>query len=133
MILKFHMQYQEPTNQIIELAYKVYNTLGYGFLESVYEKSLLIEFKKNEITVENQESIKVYYENEIVGDFIADLYVENKIIVELKSVKAISLQHEVQLVNYLTSTNNDVGLLINFSENKVQVKRKVRILTPPSR
>tara|TARA_B110000305_G_C19441203_1_gene641978 strand:+ start:1804 stop:2187 length:384 start_codon:yes stop_codon:yes gene_type:complete len=127
------MQYQEPTNQIIELAYKVYNTLGYGFLESVYEKSLLIEFKKNEITVENQESIKVYYENEIVGDFIADLYVENKIIVELKSVKAISLQHEVQLVNYLTSTNNDVGLLINFSENKVQVKRKVRILTPPSR
>ena len=59
MILKFHMQYQEPTNQIIELAYKVYNTLGYGFLESVYEKSLLIEFKKNEITVENQESMKM--------------------------------------------------------------------------
>jgi len=123
------MEFESLTEKIIGCAYQVYNTRGYGFLESVYEKCLLIELKKAGIKSEYQKPIVVHYEGEIVGQFIADVLVEDSVILELKSVKTIAKAHEVQLVNYLVATGENVGLLINFGEQKVEVKRKVRILS----
>ncbi len=122
------MEFENITEKIIGCAYKVYNTMGYGFLESVYEKCLLIELLKAGLKSEYQKPIIVYYEGEIVGNFIADLFVEDSIILELKSVKNLAKAHEVQLVNYLVATETNVGLLINFGEDKVDIKRKVRVL-----
>ncbi len=122
------MKYQELTEKIIGCAYEVYNTIGSGFLESVYEKCLLIELKKAELSADSQKPIEVLYENQVVGDFVADIVVEGKVIVELKAVRQVLPIHEVQLVNYLSATKIDVGLLINFGEQRVSVKRKVREL-----
>ncbi len=122
------MQKKLMTEKIIGCAYRVYNTMGFGFLESVYEKCLLIELKKSGLEAVAQKRITVKYEGEVVGDFIADILVENEIILELKSVRCLVQAHEVQLVNYLVATGKDVGLLFNFSEEKVEVKRKVRTL-----
>jgi len=122
------MQYADLTEKIIGFAYKVYNKMGFGFLESVYENSLLIEFRKAGIKAESQKPITVYYDGEVVGEFEADIFVEDTIIIELKSVRQIAKAHEVQLVNYLVATGKDVGLLLNFGETKVEVKRKVREL-----
>jgi GxxExxY protein len=120
------MEHKELTEKIIGSAYRVYNTMGFGFLESVYEKCLLIELGKLGINVESQKPITVYYSGEVVGEFVADLLVGDTVIVELKSVRRIVQAHEVQLVNYLVATGKPVGLLLNFGENKVEVKRKVR-------
>ena len=106
--------------------------MGYGFLESVYEKCLLIELRKAGLAVEVQKEITVHYDGEVVGVFAADVLVENSIVLELKSVRRIAKAHEVQLVNYLVATGKDVGLLINFGEQKVEVKRKVRELSSDS-
>jgi GxxExxY protein len=130
------MEHEELTEQIIACAFRVYKRLGYGFLESVYEKCMLIELQRAGLAAEAQKSIVVRYDDAIVGEFLADLLVEDTIIVELKSVHMIALAHEVQLVNYLTATAKPVGLLLNFSEGGVQVRRKVRQLRPsaaPSR
>ncbi len=122
------MKHEELTKTIIGCAYKVYNTMGYGYLESVYEKCLLIELGKAGLKAKSQVPIRVFYEGENVGDFIADIVVENSVILELKSVRRIVNAHEVQLVNYLTATGKDVGLILNFAESKVEVKRKLRNL-----
>jgi len=103
--------------------------MGFGFLESVYEKCLTIELKKAGFKVETQKPITVFYDEEIVGEFIADIFVNDLIVLELKSVRRIINAHEVQLVNYLVATKKDVGLLINFGERKVEIKRKVRELS----
>jgi GxxExxY protein len=126
------MQYEELTEKIIGCAYRVYNKMGFGFLESVYEKCLLIELKKEGLQAESQKDIAVNYENEVVGEFKADIVVEDTIILELKSVKQITQAHEVQLVNYLVATGRPVGLILNFSEQKVEVKRKVKDLNQGS-
>ena len=126
------MQYEELTEKIIGCAYRVYNKMGFGFLESVYEKCLLIELKKEGLRAELQKDITVNYENEVVGEFKADIVVEDTIILELKSVKQITQAHEVQLVNYLVATGRPVGLILNFSEQKVEVKRKVKDLNQGS-
>jgi len=125
------VQYEHVTEKIIGCAYRVYNRMGFGFLESVYEKCMLIELRKAGLKAEAQKSISVRYENEIVGDFIADILVEDAVIVELKSVRTVAKAHEAQLVNYLVATGKDVGLLLNFAEQKVEVKRKVRTLDRP--
>lgn len=122
------MKYKEITEKIIGCAFRVYNTMGFGFLESVYEKCMLIEFNRIGLDIESQKPIKVYYNNEIVGDYIVDIIINNLIIVELKSVRKIVKVHEMQLVNYLTATRKPLGLLINFGEEKVEVKRKVKDL-----
>ena len=114
--------------KILGCAYKVCNKLGYGFLESVYEKAMLIELNRTGLKSVAQKPIKVYYDTEIVGDFKADILVEDTVIIEMKSVKNIVKEFEVQLVNYLVATGKPVGLLLNFGENKVEVKRKVRTL-----
>ena len=120
------MEYKEITDKIIGCCYQVHNVLGYGFLESVYEKALSIELNKAGLNAEFQKDILVYYDGQIVGEFKADILVDDIIIVELKSVRMLSKSHEVQLVNYLSATQKDVGLLINFGDKGVQVKRKVR-------
>jgi GxxExxY protein len=122
------MERQELTEKIIGCAYRVYNKMGFGFLESVYEKCLMIELKKAGLHAEAQVPIKVEYDGEIVGEFVADILVENAVILELKSVRRIVRAHEIQLVNYLTATGKDIGLILNFAESKVEVKRKVRSL-----
>ena len=122
------MEYEELTQKIVAAAYSVYYRMGFGFLESVYEKCLLIELEKNALRAESQKPIIVKYENEIVGEFKADILVEDTIILELKSVRNITQAHEVQLVNYLVATGKPVGLILNFGEQKVDVKRKVRDL-----
>ena len=122
------MDHRKLTERIIGCAYRVYNQMGFGFLESVYEKCMLIELNKAGLDADSQKPIKVYYDNEIVGDFVADIIVNDTIILELKSVRRIIKAHEVQLVNYLVATRKAVGLLLNFGERKVDVKRKLRIL-----
>ena len=122
------MQHSEITEKIIVCAYKVYNKMGYGYLESVYEKCMLIELESIGFNVETQRSLKVIYEGHVVGDFVADIIVNDTVIVELKSVSKIIKAHEIQLVNYLVSTNKPIGLILNFVKDKVEVKRKVKVL-----
>jgi len=122
------MEYKELTETIIGCAYRVYNKMGFGFLESVYQKCLIIELKKAGLDTESEKPISVYYDNEIVGEFIADIIVNDTIILELKSVRRIIKAHEVQLVNYLVATGKPVGLILNFGERKVEIKRKVKDL-----
>ncbi len=112
------------TKEIISCAYYVLNYLGSGFLESVYEKSMELRLKQLGHFVKRQEPVKVYFEESLVGDFRADLIVNDLVIVELKAVEELHPIHEVQLVNYLKATEIEVGLLINFSE-KLTVKRRV--------
>jgi len=119
------MQHEELTKQIIACAYKVHSTLGAGFLEKVYENSLAIELNKNGFDVKQQYPIKVYYEDEKVGDYFADILVNNTIILELKAVENLAPIHETQLVNYLKGTGLDIGLLINFGSSVI-VKRKFK-------
>ena len=118
------MKYQELTNKIIAAAYKVHNTLGFGFLEKVYQNALLIELAKREIKADSEKPIKVFYNGKMVGDYVADVVVDDKVILELKAVKELNDIHEVQLVNYLKATGIEVGLLINFGPS-VKIKRKV--------
>ncbi|MBI2470026.1 MAG: GxxExxY protein [Planctomycetes bacterium] len=122
------MEYKDLTEKIIGCAFRIYNKMGYGFLESVYEKCMLIELHKAGLNAETQKPITVYYEGETVGEFVADIIVNDTIIVELKSVRKIVEVHEVQLVNYLVATGMSVGLLINFGEEHVEIKRKVKEL-----
>jgi hypothetical protein len=122
------MEYKEITEKIIGCAFHVYNTMGFGFFESVYEKCMMIELSRTGLEFESQKPIKVYYDDKIVGDYIVDIFVNNVIIVELKSVRKIVKAHEIQLVNYLTATRKPIGLIINFGEEKVEVKRKVKNL-----
>ncbi len=118
------MKHETITAPIIGAFYHVYNTLGYGFLEKVYERAMVIELSKRGLHVETQYPIQVFYENHIVGEYFADLLVEDRVIVELKAVKALTTEHEAQLLNYLNATAYEVGLLLNFGP-KAQVKRKI--------
>jgi len=111
---------------VIGAAYRVHNQLGFGFLESVYEKSLSIELNKAGVDHQSQAAAAVHYDDRIVGEFICDLLIEKRLVVELKSVRQLAVAHEVQLVNYLNAMRIDVGLLINFGPEKVVVKRKYR-------
>ena len=120
------MEYETLTHKIIGAAYKVFNQLGFGFLESVYKKAMLIELSKDDLKVEPEKALKVYYDNDIVGDFYLDLLINDTIIVELKSVENLTKAHEVQLVNYLNGMKKEIGLLINFGPSGVDVKRKYR-------
>ncbi len=122
------MEYKNVTETIIGCAYRVYNKMGFGFLESVYEKCLLIELRKAGMDAESQKPITVYYDGEIVGEFVADIIVNDTIILELKSVRRVIKAHEVQLVNYLVATRKPLGLILNFGESKVEIKRKVKDL-----
>ena len=116
--------HQELSSNIISCFYKVYNTLGFGFLEKVYENALLIELTKSGLFVERQKPIKVHYEEKIVGEYFADIMVENKIILESKSAESLIEEHELQLINYLKATDIELGLLLNFGK-KPEIRRKI--------
>ncbi len=118
------MKHQELTEKIIQIFYKVHNTLGYGFLEKVYENAMMIEFRKAYIPAVSQNPIKVIYEEEVVGEYFADILVDRKVIVEIKATKTLIADHEAQLLNYLKATDVDVGLLLNFGPEP-EIKRKV--------
>ena len=119
------------TRKIIAAAYQVHNTLGGGFLEKVYENAMVIELDKQGIAVVQQHPIEVYYDGRRVGQYFADLWVDNQVIVELKAMEHLAREHEVQLVHYLAATGTEIGLLINFG-SRVDVKRKFRTYRPPS-
>ena len=112
------------TDRIIRAFYNVYNTLGYGFLEKVYENSMLLELTEMGLSVQKQYPIDVYYKEKLVGSYFADLLVEEKVIVELKAAEVICEEHEFQLINYLKATDIEIGLLLNFGKEP-QFKRKI--------
>lgn len=126
------MEYSDLTQSIIGCAYRVFNTLGAGFAESVYHQSLLIELRESGFLAESQVPLNVYYHGELVGSFFADIVVDDSIILELKAIDKLAKVHEVQLVNYLVATGRPVGLLINFGPSEVEVRRKVRDLQQSS-
>jgi GxxExxY protein len=123
---------KELTEKVIGRAYKVHNTLGSGFLEKVYENALCIELAGQGLQVRQQEPVRVLYDGHVVGDHVVDLLVEDRLIVEIKAVRQLIQQHEIQLVNYLVATQLDVGLLINFGPS-VQIKRKHRQYRPQAK
>jgi GxxExxY protein len=117
-------KHSEITDKIIRAYYNVYNSLGFGFLEKVYENAMHIELKSMGLLVERQRKIKVYYEGTEVGEYFADLAVNECVIIELKAAESICEEHEFQLINYLKATEMEVGLLLNFGK-KPEIKRKV--------
>ena len=123
------MKDDDLTHIIIGCAYKVHNTLGPGFLEKVYENALRIELEKAGLRVKQQEPIRVIYDGQIVGEYYADLWVDERVVIELKAAQTLVKQHEVQLVNYLAATGVESGLLLNFGPS-VEVKRKFREYKP---
>lgn len=118
-------QHGEITEKIIGAAFEVHSVLGYGFLEKVYENALLVELCKRGVKAEAQNTIRVKYKDVIVGDYVADLVVEDKVIVELKTEDEYNKMHEAQLLNYLKATGVKVGLLINFGRKKCEFRRLV--------
>ena len=118
------MKNKDLTEQIIKIFYKVYNTLGYGFLERVYESAMMIEFRKGNVPAVSQDPIKVFYEDEIIGEYFVDILVDRKVIVEIKATKNLIIDHEAQLLNFLKATDIEVGLLLNFGPEP-EIKRKV--------
>ena len=116
--------HQSITDKIIKCFYDVYNTLGYGFLEKVYELSLYEELTSNGLECERQKKIEVYYKDKLVGDYYADILVANKVILELKAAESVCEEHEYQLINYLKATKIELGLLLNFGK-KPEIKRKI--------
>jgi GxxExxY protein len=116
--------HQELTDSILKLFFEVYHELGYGFLEKVYQNSMFIELKNRGFQVEAQKQIKVFYKGMTVGEYYADLMVNECVILELKAAEAIVLEFEWQLINYLRGTEAEVGLLLNFGK-KAEFRRKV--------
>lgn len=112
---------------VMRCAANIRRQLGPGYLESVYKNAMLVELRKNNLEYEVEKPILVYYDNILVGEFKADIVVEKTLILELKAVNSLHVAHEVQLVNYLTATGVDNGLLINFGSEELQIKRKFRV------
>ena len=117
-------KHADLTEKIIGAFYQVYRTLGYGFLENVYENALALELRKPDLQVEQQKRITVYYSDQVVGEYQADAIVNNTVIVELKAARQLLKEHEAQLLNYLKATKMEVGLLLNFGP-EAKFKRKV--------
>ena len=118
-------KYKEQTKKIFKIFYRVSNKLGYGFLEKIYENAMMIEFRReNTPAVPQYYAIKVVYQNEVVGEYFADILVDDKVIVEIKASRNLALESEAQLLNYLKATDKEVGLLLNFGP-KPEIKRKV--------
>lgn len=117
--------------RVIGVAMKVHSALGPGFLESVYENAMTHELRKAGIRYQSQIPLKVTYDGVVMGDFVADLLVEETLLVELKAIQALAATQEVQLVNYLTATGLEEGLLLNFGAARLEFKKKFRTYRPP--
>ena len=118
--------YKELSYRVVGLAMDVHNQLGHGFLEKVYEKALMVQFRKEGISAIRQHPIPVYFQNELVGDFYADILVEDKIILELKTGQAIAPAHRAQALNYLKATGLRLAIILNFGKEQLQHERFVR-------
>ncbi|MFH0711966.1 MAG: GxxExxY protein [archaeon] len=118
------MKHEELTEKIIGVFYRVYNELGYGFLEKIYERALAYEFKVEGLSFERQVPISVFYKGENMGDYYADFIVDGRVIIEIKAIKEIGEAEGVQLLNYLKATGKEVGLVLNFGR-EAEIKRKV--------
>jgi hypothetical protein len=118
------MKHRDLTDKIIGIFYEVYNELGHGFLESVYEKAMVIALKEKGVLVEQQVEIPVWFHRQRAGTFFADILAGNIVIVELKAVRALDSSHEAQLLNYLRATNIEIGLLLNFGL-RPEIKRRI--------
>lgn len=116
--------HEDLTEKVIRCFYKVYNTLGFGFLEKVYHNALVLELQEQGIECKSQFPIKVMYGNRVVGEYFADILVEEVLILELKVAEVLCEEHEFQLINYLKATNIEIGLLLNFGK-KPEVRRKI--------
>ena len=121
------MDTEQLIRQVIQCIYNVRHKLPAGFLEIVYRNALYIELKKNQLPVETEVPIEIYYDDVVVGNYRADMIVGDRIIIEIKAVQALCQAHEVQLVNYLTATKIDNGLLVNFGGERIEIKRKYRL------
>jgi len=119
------LMHENTTKIVIGAAFEVYRVLGYGFLEKVYQKAMQVELLQNGLQAKTEHPIKVYFKRVVVGDYYADLFVEGKVVVELKVAKAYNPKDEAQLINELKATGLEVGLLINFGAQKVEFKRLV--------
>ena len=119
-------RHEKVTETVIGCAFEVINELGAGFLESVYEKALLFALRQKDLSAVSQHPVRVLFRGECVGDFFVDIFVEEKVIVELKAVKVIAPEHQAQIINYLNATGIEVGLLINFGNQKLEYKRFTR-------
>ena len=117
-------KHSDITELIIKCFYRVYNELGFGFLEKVYQNSLVLELRNGGLFCEAQKQIKVFYQNTVVGEYFADVIVNESVIVELKAAEGLVEEHEFQLINYLKATDIEVGLLLNFGK-KPEVRRKI--------
>jgi GxxExxY protein len=115
--------FKDLTYKTIGLAMEIHTELGYGFLEKVYENALMVQFRNNGIKATQQEPIKVYFKGEIVGDYIADILLDGKIILELKSIDKLTNIHKAKAINYLKATGLKVALLINFGKSKLEYER----------
>jgi GxxExxY protein len=120
------LKHELITRTVIGCAFEVINELGAGFLESVYEKAMLLALRQKGLSATPQYPARVMFRGECVGDFYADIFVEEKVIVELKAVKAIAPEHQAQIINYLNATGIEVGLLINFGNPRLEYKRFTR-------
>ena len=120
------LKHEQVAKTVIGCAFEVINELGAGFLESVYERALLLALQQNGLSAVAQHPARVMFRGECVGDFYADIFVEEKVIVELKAVKAIAPEHQAQIINYLNATGIEVGLLINFGNPRLEYKRFTR-------
>ena len=123
------MEINVLTHKVIGCAYKVHNTLGFGFLEKVYENALKLELKKQGIHVRQQPKLPVFYDGQQVGLYFPDLWIDNRLIIEIKATVALAIEHELKLIQYLTATGIDNGLLIIFGTT-VQIRRKFREYQP---
>ena len=119
------MEINDITYKINGAVFEVNRVLGSGFLEKVYENALLFEIKKQGLKAEKQVPIKVLYKNHLVGEYIADIFVEKKVVVEIKTVENLDKAHEAQLLNYLKATGLQIGILVNFKHPKAEIKRMV--------
>lgn len=121
------MDTEQLIRQVIQCIYNVQHKLTAGFLEIVYRNALYIGLKKNQLPLETEVPIEIYYDDVVVGNYRADMIVGGRIIIEIKAVQALCQAHEVQLVNYLTATKIDNGLLVNFGGERIEIKRKYRL------
>jgi GxxExxY protein len=121
------MDFEELIRLVMDCAGNIRRQLGPGYLETVYKNAMLVELRKNGLSYEVEKPINVYYDNVLVGEYKADIVVEKSVILELKAVNSLHVAHELQLVNYLTATGIDNGLLINFGSEELQFKRKFRV------
>ena len=124
------MEHEELTRVIIGCAISVHRALGPGFLESVYQNALVYELSKAGLEVHCEKRIQVLYEGVVVGDFVADMLIQDCVLIENKAVQSLNKMHEVQLVNYLVATQIETGLLLNFGAQRLQLRRKSRVYRP---